>query len=663
MKKILFILVLSATGFNTFSQSAITPEDIADLKMVTFNKISPDGSKIIYGLTAPVDPFKKNDNTKQHIYLYDVKTGQSTAFITQGNVGAVHFRPNHNSITFLTRRDGDKSNAIYEIKFTGGEAQKIFEYEASISGYDWHPDGNKLVFTSKGKSDKPKTKLPYEPEVYEENLSNAHAYIARLDGSDPKMIILNGNVGHLAWSHNGNKIAMSVSPSSLVDDHYTSQRVKIINAANGKLEGEIDHKAKLGKFAWSPGDGQIAFIGGADQHDPKDARLLITGNKGGKPEILAEDFKGSFDDFAWLDDETIMFLASEGVYASLGTINMKGKMKMQIEKGDIAFTSFSMSDNGLIALSGNTAAHPNELFILQPKSDKPKRLTDSNPWLKDRLTGSQEVYTYKAQNGFKIEGILIKPANYKAGKKYPLITVVHGGPESHYNHGWLTYYSMPGQLAAGNGYVVFYPNYRGSTGRGLKFAKSSQGDPAGKEFDDVIDGIDALIDDGLVDGKKVGVTGGSYGGYATGWMATRHTDRFAAGVMFVGISDNISKWGTSDIPEEMYLVHSRKRIWEDYKFVLERSPIYYAGQTKTPLLIMAGKNDTRVDPGQSYELYRHIKTRTETPVRLVLYPGEGHGNRKATARYDYNIRMMRWFDNYLKGDGKSIPSNVVEPEK
>ena len=308
---------------------------------------------------------------------------------------------------------------------------------------------------------------------------------------------------------------------------------------------------------------------------------------------------------------------------------------------------------------GSSANHPFELFIHNEKSTN--KITDSNPWLANKKLGKQEKIKYKAKDGLEIEGLVILPLDYKKGSKYPLITVVHGGPEAHYDNGWLTSYSMPGQVGAANGFMVFYPNYRGSTGRGEKFAKSSQADPAGKEFDDVIDGIDYLIDAGMVDKSKVGVTGGSYGGYATAWMSTRHTERFAAGVMFVGISDNISKWGTSDIPEEMYLVHSRKRIWDDYEFFLKRSPIYYADQAKTPLLILAGAGDTRVDPGQSKELYRHIKTRTDTPVRLVLYPGEGHGNRNSTARFDYNLRMLRWFNIYLR-QGGDIPETELEME-
>jgi dipeptidyl aminopeptidase/acylaminoacyl peptidase len=303
-----------------------------------------------------------------------------------------------------------------------------------------------------------------------------------------------------------------------------------------------------------------------------------------------------------------------------------------------------------MAMIADSPQHPGEAYLLSAGASAPKRLTDSNPWLAEKKLGRQEMVTYKARDGLEIQGILIRPLNEVAGKKYPLITVVHGGPESHYNNGWLTFYSGPGQMGAAEGYMVFYPNYRGGTGRGVEFAMTSQGDLAGKEFDDIVDGVDYLIERGLVDKDKVGVTGGSYGGYATGWMATRYTDRFAAGVMFVGISDNISKWGTSDIPEEMYLVHSRKRIWEDYEWFLKRSPIYYADQAKTPLLIMAGAEDTRVDPGQSMELYRHIKTRTDTPVRLVLYPGEGHGNRNATARLDYSNRLMSWFGKYLKGE-------------
>ena len=140
-----------------------------------------------------------------------------------------------------------------------------------------------------------------------------------------------------------------------------------------------------------------------------------------------------------------------------------------------------------------------------------------------------------------------------------------------------------------------------------------------------------------------------------------------ASVMFVGISDNISKVGTTDIPYEMYMVHHRKWLWDDWKYFLERSPIYHVKKGRTPTLILHGKDDPRVHPGQSMELFRHLKTLGKAPVRLVFYPGEGHGNRKSAARYDYNLRLLRWMEHYLKGPGgkapdKNLDYDVEEPK-
>ena len=196
---------------------------------------------------------------------------------------------------------------------------------------------------------------------------------------------------------------------------------------------------------------------------------------------------------------------------------------------------------------------------------------------------------------------------------------------------------------------MFLPNYRGSTGYGTAFSKQHQGRYTDPEFTDLVDAKRALVAEGIADPDRVGVTGGSYGGYATGWSATALSDEFVAGVMFVGISNQISKFGTTDIPYEMYNAHSLAWPWDDWQKMLEVSPIYHVDKANTPLLIMHGAEDPRVAPSQSYELYRSIKVRKpDVPVRLVLYPGEGHGNSRAAPRYDYNLRMMDWFDTYLK---------------
>jgi dipeptidyl aminopeptidase/acylaminoacyl peptidase len=257
--------------------------------------------------------------------------------------------------------------------------------------------------------------------------------------------------------------------------------------------------------------------------------------------------------------------------------------------------------------------------------------------------------------------MLVYPLDYEEGRRYPLILAVHGGPEAHYSNGWLTRYTLPAQHAAGEGYFMFFQNYRGSTGRGVEFSMLGQGRYAKEEFDDLVDGIDHLVELGMVDGSKVGITGGSYGGYASAWGATYYTERFAAAVMFVGISEQFSKFGTTDIPQEMYLVHSRAWPWEKRELFAESSPITYAEQARTPILIMHGDSDPRVDPRQSEILYRYLVTQDDPPpARLVFYKGEGHGNRRAASRYDYSLRMMRWMNHYLKGPGGAPPPPRID---
>ena len=208
---------------------------------------------------------------------------------------------------------------------------------------------------------------------------------------------------------------------------------------------------------------------------------------------------------------------------------------------------------------------------------------------------------------------------------------------------------------------MFYQNYRGSTGRGVEFTLTSQARPAMEEFDDLIDGVDYLIERGLVDGDRVGITGGSYGGYATAWGATVMSERFAAAVMNVGLASQITAFGTSDIPYEFNLVHLLQWPWENWELFHEASPLYHVEKAQTPILIMHGAADPRVDPVHSRMFYRFLKLQDNPPpVRLVLYPGEGHGNQRAASRYDYSMRLMRWMNHYLKGEGGEPPPYRVE---
>ena len=672
-------LCLVATGVLVAQDEPYTLDDTARLRAVVQAKISPDGAKTAYVLAVPRIPFEDEDGpawTQLHVVDAD---GASRPYVGgEVNVSRVDWTPDGQSISFLTKRDGDELTALYVIPVDGGEARKLVAHETDILSYAWSPDGTQVAFLATEKADEELTALAEKgisAEVYEEGLRDVEVWVATIengeDTGEHRLIGLEGSASALRWAPTGDRLSVALAPTSLIDDHYMLRDVHVVDVESGGVTATITNPGKLGPVRWSPDGETIALLGGGDPNDPGQGRLMIAPASGGAPVDLLPGYAGDFVSFEFESPTSIVYVAHEGVDAKIGAVRIDagdveggGRGEPAFDEiaapGGAAFRAVSLSADGRsAAVLADSPTHPGEVYRLT-RDAAPRRLTDSNPWLAERRLAEQEVVTYEARDGLEVQGLLIKPLDYEEGKRYPLILVVHGGPEAHFSNGWLTRYSAPGQFAAAQGYAVFYPNYRGSTGRGVDYAKLHQADYAGGEFDDLVDGVKHLVDIGLVDEERVGVTGGSYGGYASAWAATALSEHFAASVMFVGISDQISKFGTTDIPNEMYMVHSRRQPWEYWDWMRERSPIYHAEKGRTPILILHGKEDTRVHPSQSLQMYRYLKELGNVPVRLVWYPGEGHGNRKAGARYDYSKRLMRWMDHYLKGPGGDPPPHKVE---
>ncbi len=673
----LFFSVLVLCNLSTVVLSAMkagepmTPEHVARLRMVAAAKISPSGAQVAYVLSVPREPVKEPSGPpweELHVVLAD---GTSRPFVTgEANVSRIDWTPDGKGIAFVAKRGKDKHQALYAIPADGGEARRLVSFGSDVGGYSLSPDGKFVAFISSDPAPEDEEKLKeqgFNQEVYEESFRPTRVRIALIGDAEtpPRALELAGFPSELHWAPRGNLLALALAPTPLVDDDFMERKVHVVDAETGKVVARIEHSGKLGEIVWSPDAKRIAFISAADQNDPSAGRLFVVPAAGGKPVELLPGFEGEFASITWRDDETISYLAAAGAWTTLGDVRSDGSgHRVRIPSGKSALSHLSLSnDRGKAAFIGESSSHPPEVHILGDGEVEPRRMTHSNPWLDGLALAEQEVVSFRARDGLQLEGILIRPLGEEKGKRYPAIIYVHGGPEAHERNGWLTSYARPGQVAAARDFAVFYPNYRGSTGRGVEFSKLGQGDPAGKEFDDLADAADHLVTMGLADREKIGITGGSYGGYATAWAATRLSSRFAAGVMFVGISDLVSKLSTTDIPSEEFLVHSRKKLDENWLFFLDRSPIYHAKGARTPLLILHGKDDPRVHPGQSLELYRRLKEEGGAPVRLVHYPGEGHGNKKSAAKLDYQLRMLQWFEHYLKGPGGNPPSWKVEYEK
>lgn len=649
------------------SAESMTLKHLAELRNVGDAVISPDGDMIAYTLSVPRELVVEDDGGAwTELHVID-ENGESRPFITGNvNVGSIAWTPDGSAITFLAKRDGDDERRLYSIAVKGGEAQPIAILDNAISSYSLSPDGNTVALLAFEPEDKKRTKeksLGFNQYVFEEEWTPRRLYMLDLTDEDaePRMIEIKGSAQGVKWSPAGDRLALTVTPRELVDDTLMFNRIRIVSR-DGDVIGRIENPGKLGDFAWSPDGEHLAFIATETIHDPAAGRLLVAGKNGGAMSNALPDLMGHVRAVGWQNNDTILFISHEGVESRLGRIGANGRNESTLlPLGGPIWNELTVAKSGDIALVATTPEHPAEVYRLNRGESVAQRMTNSNPWLDGLELGRQEVVTYNARDGLTLEGMLIYPLNYREGRRYPLILAVHGGPESHYSNGWLTRYSLPAHTAAAEGYFMFFQNYRGSTGRGVDFSMTSQGRYAMEEFDDLVDGVDYLISEGMVDGDRVGITGGSYGGYASAWGATYYTERFAAAVMFVGISEQFSKFGTTDIPQEMHLVHSRTWPWKDWELFETTSPIRYVEQAKTPILIMHGDSDPRVDPRQSEILYRYLVQQEDPPpARLVFYKGEGHGNRRAASRYDYSLRMMRWMNHYLKGPGGDPPPPAIE---
>lgn len=675
IKKFFFLplVILFIFSISLYSQTdtIITPYNVVKIKSIGEVALSTDGKLIAYTVIVPRDVNDEPGFAYRELYLMNSDGTKQRPFITgKVSIGNITFSPDGKLIAFTSRFDQDKATQVYAIPVDGGEKYKLFEWSESVQQFKFSPDGKTIYFTAQNpvpEKIRNLTRKGFNQIIYEEDWQHINLYKYDLEKKKSEQITKDCTVFDFVVSNSGKYIAAAIAPRNLVDDSYMFKRLHLIDLSTNQKELLIDNPGKLGNFEFSPDDKYLVFNSAVDIYDPASSSMYVVEvpNKGKKFSDLrnySDKFEGTVSWVGWKDAQTMLFTAEEGVYLPLSEQKITDNTRKLVTPANTVIRRVIYDKNsGNYILVLSKFNHPNEIYSFNKKGEF-KRLTNVNPWLDNVKFARQEEVRYFARDGLEITGVLIYPLNYEEGKRYPLIVNVHGGPEAADQNAWVTSYGSWGQMAAARGYFVFMPNYRASNGRGVEFSKMGQKDLGGKEFDDVIDGIDYLINKGLVDRDRVGIGGGSYGGYFSAWAATKYSDRFAGAVMFVGISNQISKRGTTDIPYEDYYVHWRIWSWEDYDLVWDRSPLKYATNCKTPILILHGKEDPRVSVTQSMELYRALKVLNQAPVRLVLYPGEGHGNARTQSRLDYAIRTMEWFDFYVrdKNSFDKIPDKYVD---
>ncbi|RMH75978.1 MAG: S9 family peptidase [Calditrichaeota bacterium] len=639
------------------SAQTLTPEMVVDLKMVVQVAMQPQGEYVAYRLRTPRGADEKPGGAYTELWVVPTEGGEPRQFVSKPHsVGSIAWTPDGKFITFTERRKTfHKHRQVYAIPIDGGEARLLSHAPRDVRQYALSPDGKYLAYTLTDKEPKEirkQKKRGFDARVEDTWHTLTRLYVEDLSTNEVHLVTHSDeNVWEFRWSPDGEHLIYRGSERPFTDDSYMLTDNYIVPVGGGEGQKLYDTEGKLKLARISPDGKLVAWLGAVDFSDPSPQSLFVMSMAGGKPRNLLENYPGSAEAFWWKDSRTILLVMIEDVRTYLYEVSVEtGKLKKLMGDSGPIFGSLSFTrDMKRFATAGNAWNHPNEVFVGKTGSARLQRLTHSNPQLAGMPLGKQEVIRWKGPDDWEISGILIKPVGYEPGKRYPLQVQVHGGPEGARLDGWNTFYNRPAQLLAQRGIMVLLPNYRGSIGKGVAFSKGDHQDLMGKEFEDILAGIDYLDRQGMIDPKRVGIGGGSYGGYASAWAATKHSQRFAAAVVFVGISNQISKAGMTDIPLENATVHWNLWLYDHFDLVWDRSPLKHIHNARTPTLILHGEEDRRVPLNQAYELYRGLKY-VGVPTQLIVYPREGHGNRERAHQLDFLRRALEWYERYLKGD-------------
>jgi dipeptidyl aminopeptidase/acylaminoacyl peptidase len=691
LRTLLFLCALLASGLAAAPRRAAaaewkwTPALVADTTRLQDVQIAPDGRRIVYAATRPRAAGAPFGAAWVNLWLVDTPGGAARRLTSaDAEDKSPAWSGDGRAIGFLSSRGGEKAKTrLWVIAPDGGEARALTSEKSDIEAFAWSRDGRRIAYVAVDpKSDERERaeKAGKDWKVVDRDDRPRRLYVIDVppfgaspgDLPEPRPVKALGerSAWQFAWAPDGKSLVATVTDTPRTDDSYMKKRIEVLPlAGDGRPREVAGVVGKVDEVLWSRDGKTIAWRGGVDASDPTAGSIFAVeaaAPAGAKPVNLTAQRPETVRDLLWADGFAVVAVAVQGTRTSIVAHDLRDRgARRTLLDGKLVFESGSASDDGTrFAFGGSTPDGPSEVYAaktsIEPKSragaDKSTagagslettRLTDLNPQLEGLPRGRQEVIRYKASDGMEIEGILIAPPGDAQRSSYPLVVIAHGGPEYEYHDGWLTRTSEPAQPLAERGAYVFLPNYRGSAGRGVAFAKADHDDLGGREFQDVLDGVDWLVEHKRVDRARVGMTGGSYGGYFTSLAVTRYSDRFAAGVALFGISNWLSFLGQSDIPAENSLVHWNLWCYEHADTCAHASPVHHIAKARTPTLVFQGEEDKRVPKPQSDELYAALKWKG-IPAEYVVFPREKHGFIEREHQMEAMRRTLDWFEKYLK---------------
>lgn len=646
-------------------RSPVKVDDLFQVRDVRDPQRSPDGRWVAYTVTRAIKDTDKNDSDiwmtswdgQEHVQLTSTAESETTP----------RWSPDGKYLAFLSSRQAAKKAQLWLLHTAGGEARKITDVKGGIAEYAWAPDSRRLALIvnepdpSEADEEKEgaregaaKTPKPIVIDRYYFKadgagyLRNERKHLHLFDLATQKAEILTpGRFDEEApaWSPDGTHIAFVSERGEGDLDRVETDDIFVIEAKPGATPRQITNTPVVeSRPVWSPDGLSLAYTFGDELKYSaySQPRLAVVPAAGGPPRPLTDTLDRPVRGPVFgRNGQDIFFVVVDDRSQHIGRVPAQGGQIQRVTTGPRVVSNLSAGADGAFAVLAATDTELPEVHALE--HGQLRRLSRQNDeWLKGVQLGITEDFTSKSKDGTEVHGLIVKPAGYVAGRTYPTLLRIHGGPNGQDEHA----FSFERELFAANGYVVVAVNYRGSNGRGAAFQKAIWGDWGNKEVVDLLGAMDHVQKIGLADPQRLGIGGWSYGGILTNY--TIATDgRFKAAISGAGSSNQISMYGT-----DMYITQYENEVgvpWKTQDAWLRISyPFFHADRIRTPTLFMGGEKDFNVPILGSEQMYQALRS-LGVDTQLVIYPNQFHGISVPSYRKDRLERYLAWYDKYLKG--------------
>jgi len=674
--RIVIALLLANCAFA--QRRLITVDDMHKFHDVRDVQISPDGKWVAYTVSS-VDVAADKSDTDVWMTSWD-GTEQLRLTSSPESENAPRWSPDGRYLAFLSGRPGKaKGTQIWLLNRMGGEAQQFTGFKNKLSSYEWSPDSKRLLLTmaerdpadtddekpAPGATAKAPKPIVVDRYKFKQDIQGyltqkpGRFYLFDMEAKKPEALTAEGfEVASPAWSPDGQWIAF-LGKEGKDAERYNTWNLYVMEARTGAEPRKITsydgvhQTASRAQPEWSPDGKRLVYLesGGAKNSAYNMSRLAVIAVDGGTPKLLA----GTLDrpvssprftpDGAW-----ILFLVSDDRSEYPARISANGGAVERLLQGPGIVSTLAQGKDGRLAvLAANDGTHP-EIHALENGSLRP--LTHQNDALMAELKlGATEDFSCKAKDGTEVHGIIVKPPDYAAGRKYPTLLRIHGGPNGQDSHA----FNFERQIFAANGYVVVNVNYRGSSGRGEKYQTAILADWGNKEVIDLQAAMDHVVAAGLADPDRLGVGGWSYGGILTDAIIAKD-HRFKAATSGAGTAFPLALYGV-----DQYIMQYEEEIGPPWKVGLEpwiklSYPFLHADQITTPTLFLGGEKDFNVPLLGGEQMYQALRS-LGVPTQLVVYPGQFHGITRPSYQKDRMERYLAWYAKYLKTAEGSTPTS------